>query len=434
MSTNTGGGGSGASITAGDTTVEITDSGTGYVAVTVDGTEIARFTDDGLLLTDADNGDPVLTIRNTGTGSSEPEIRFERTGAGAASQDIGHIKFFAKDDAGNNTLFANIFADALDETDGTEDGRIIFEVAKAGTTDVEILRLQSNEIVFNDASKDIDFRVESDNDAHMLFVDAGNDRVGIGTSSPDAPLHVETSGAGDAVIIESTDDGATDAPDVIFYRNSASPAVNDEIGSIRFRGKDSAAGDKDYNRITSVIRDTTDASADADLIFKSLSNSVEIEMMKISRIDGIVINEIGANYIDTRIESDNESHMFFVDASADKIGIGNSSPDATLDVEDGGTFRSTHLLTVSDSTASLNLSEALHAGRYVIYGGSGGTLNLPTTSTAGEHYAILNVTGGDVTISRNTNDINGAASNFTLGTYKAATCIAIGSNNWMVVG
>ena len=135
------GGGGGASITSGDTTVEITDTGTGYVAITIDGTEIARFTDDGLLLTDADNGDPVLTIRNTGTGSNEPEIRFERTGTGAASQDIGHIKWFANDDGGNNTLFANIFADAYDETNSTEDGRIIFEVAKAGTTDVEHLRI-----------------------------------------------------------------------------------------------------------------------------------------------------------------------------------------------------------------------------------------------------------------------------------------------------
>ena len=29
-----------------------------------------------------------------------------------------------------------------------------------------------------------DFRIESDNDTHMLFVDAGNDKIGIGTSSP----------------------------------------------------------------------------------------------------------------------------------------------------------------------------------------------------------------------------------------------------------
>jgi len=44
--------------------------------------------------------------------------------------------------------------------------------------------------VFNDPSNDVDFRVESNGNTHMLFVDAGNDRVGIGQSSPAAPLDV----------------------------------------------------------------------------------------------------------------------------------------------------------------------------------------------------------------------------------------------------
>ena len=59
---------------------------------------------------------------------------------------------------------------------------------------------------------------------------------------------------------------------------------------------------------------------------------------------------------------------------------------------------------------------------------------LPATSTAGEHYAVLNTTGGNITIFANGNNINGAGADFTLATYNAATCIAIGSNNWMVVG
>ena len=44
--------------------------------------------------------------------------------------------------------------------------------------------------VFNEGSHDVDFRVESNGDANMLFVDGGNDRVGIATNSPDAKLHV----------------------------------------------------------------------------------------------------------------------------------------------------------------------------------------------------------------------------------------------------
>jgi len=44
--------------------------------------------------------------------------------------------------------------------------------------------------VFNENSNDSDFRVESNGNTHMLFVDGGNDRVGIGTSSPNAKLEV----------------------------------------------------------------------------------------------------------------------------------------------------------------------------------------------------------------------------------------------------
>lgn len=46
---------------------------------------------------------------------------------------------------------------------------------------------------------------------------------------------------------------------------------------------------------------------------------------------GTVINEDGADS-DTRIESDNNANMVFVDASADAVGIGTNSPTEALDV------------------------------------------------------------------------------------------------------
>ena len=45
--------------------------------------------------------------------------------------------------------------------------------------------------IFNEASADVDFRVESNGNANMLFVDGGEDRVGIGTGTPGASmLHI----------------------------------------------------------------------------------------------------------------------------------------------------------------------------------------------------------------------------------------------------
>lgn len=54
-----------------------------------------------------------------------------------------------------------------------------FDIAQATT-----------EIAFNDASFDTDFRVEGNGDANLLFLDAGNDRVGIGMNNPGQKLDI----------------------------------------------------------------------------------------------------------------------------------------------------------------------------------------------------------------------------------------------------
>jgi hypothetical protein len=300
----------------------------------------------------------IIESTDTGGGGLAPDVVLKRN-TSVASEELGNIRFLGLDNGAAEQEYADMYAGINTNTAGNESGEIFLRTTHNGTLRRR-LDITKNEVVINEDSIDSNFRVESNGNVNMIFVDAGNDRVGIGTNSPDAPLHVETSGAGDAVIIESTDAGATEAPDLVLYRNSASPAASDEIGSIRFRGKDNAAGDKDYNRITSVIRDTTAASADADLIFQSLSNSIEIEMMKISRIDGIVINEIGANYINTRIESDNNANMFFVDAANDRVGIGTNSCDTDLHVDNKvtlGALRGRQVVEVTNgagSTYSIN--------------------------------------------------------------------------------
>lgn len=67
----------------------------------------------------------------------------------------------------------------------------MLDVSEAGST-----------VIINQDSNDIDFRVEGNTDANLLFTDAGNDRVGIGTASPSHKLHV--SGTADVVRIEGS--------------------------------------------------------------------------------------------------------------------------------------------------------------------------------------------------------------------------------------
>ena len=50
--------------------------------------------------------------------------------------------------------------------------------------------LDGGSFVFNESSADVDFRIESNGNANAIFVDAGNDRVGIFNASPSVPLDV----------------------------------------------------------------------------------------------------------------------------------------------------------------------------------------------------------------------------------------------------
>ena len=76
-------------------------------------------------------------------------------------------------------LFGDQAADnqGIIQYDNTNDRMIVY------ANGAERARLDSTAVVFNENSNDVDFRVESDGNANMLFVDAGNDSVLIGHNS-----------------------------------------------------------------------------------------------------------------------------------------------------------------------------------------------------------------------------------------------------------
>ena len=86
---------------------------------------------------------------------------------------------------------------------------------KAGTisADVASITLESGETVFNEDSADIDFRVEGNGDANLLFIDAGNDKIGIGTNAPAKLLSLKKDGGGGAIGIDIHNTGTNDADD-----------------------------------------------------------------------------------------------------------------------------------------------------------------------------------------------------------------------------
>lgn len=79
------------------------------------------------------------------------------------------------------------------------------------STNDDQLTITDSAIILNEDSDDIDFRVESNSNTHMLFVDGGNNRVSINQSSPDAVFQIEEVGYGyeTASIISGSNNGST---------------------------------------------------------------------------------------------------------------------------------------------------------------------------------------------------------------------------------
>ncbi len=72
-----------------------------------------------------------------------------------------------------------------------------------------MINIKSNEVVINEDSIDLDFRVESNGNANMINVDGGNDRVGIGMI-PDTTTLTVSGQIG-------TTNGSASAPTHTFY-------------------------------------------------------------------------------------------------------------------------------------------------------------------------------------------------------------------------
>ena len=91
--------------------------------------------------------------------------------------------------------------------DGDTDSFIQFDGADSlniSTGGGEKILINNTGMTVNEDSADLDFRVESNGNANMLFVDGGNNRVGIGTNSPQVEAHIQTSSGNPELRIEST--------------------------------------------------------------------------------------------------------------------------------------------------------------------------------------------------------------------------------------
>jgi len=87
-------------------------------------------------------------------------------------------------------------ADTVSKSNG---GSFDSGVTMSSTLDVTGALSAKGGAVFNQDSADVDFRVESNDSANMFVVNAGLNKIGIGTNSPSHPFHVQSSSDGTGV-------------------------------------------------------------------------------------------------------------------------------------------------------------------------------------------------------------------------------------------
>lgn len=90
---------------------------------------------------------------------------------------------------------------------------------------------------------------------------------------------ISSANAGTLLTLTSTDADAGQGPDIVADRNSPSPAANDLIGALMFRGRDSGGNATEYVRFRGVIIDPTNGSEDGRAVLFTMQGGTETAAM-----------------------------------------------------------------------------------------------------------------------------------------------------------
>ncbi len=204
-----------------------------------------------------------------------------------------------------------------------------------------ICNFNASSIVFNEGSSDIDFRVESNNFSHMLFVDGGNDKVMIGLETPDVfngttpPLQIEGTDNNKASLSITRNSNDNGQPLLILSKSRGTSVNSDTIlqdndvaGEIVFLGADGNDRNSQVASITAVVDGTPGADdMPGRITFRTTEDgsSSTTERMRINNVGGLKAFADGTT---TQSALTDQVHEF-AHASSDKdmarFGVSNTS-------------------------------------------------------------------------------------------------------------
>ena len=259
---------------------------------------------DGTTISTADNTTQLTLTSTDADASVGPVMTLKRDSSSPADDDaMGFLKFDGENSASEQISYASINARSADVTDGTEDGKLDVYLMQGGTS-LNKLSFNTTETVFNEDSGDVDFRVESNGNANMIFVDGGNDAVVVGQSAPDTTLSGGTPafqviGSDHSSFASLTRRVASSSGPVLILAKSRNTSVGshtvvqngDVTGEIVFIADDGT----DFDSRTASIKSEVDAAPGANdtpgrLIFMTTADGANspTENMRITK-DGDVL-------------------------------------------------------------------------------------------------------------------------------------------------
>ena len=171
-----------------------------------------------------------------------------------------------------------------------------------------------------------------------------------GTQAP--VIHAKSGGSGANLYLESFANSADDGPDLVMYRNTAPHAAGDYLGSLKFRGEESAGGySVDYATMSVVMTNTESASVVFDAATPN-TNRAALFAIHGDEDDGgkVIVNPASATTIPT--------HTLDVNGDANissnlEVG-GNLLVEGNLTVSGTTTYVDTLNVLISDNIITLN--------------------------------------------------------------------------------
>tara|TARA_R100000654_G_scaffold26697_1_gene50393 strand:- start:708 stop:3638 length:2931 start_codon:yes stop_codon:yes gene_type:complete len=278
--------------------------GDGHAATFGAGGDLLVFHSSNENIIQTNTSDQDLLFKGNDGGSTITALTLDMSAAGAATFNAGittgnngNINFPTAS-SGN----ANISFDGsnFNITSNSSSANMNFQTSSTTRMtlgvggDLTTFPLAGQNAIFNEDSVDADFRIESDSNSHMLFVDGGNDRVLIKTSSAINSSTLSVAGT-------------------IAFDGQSAGTFNDASGFLDFN----SASDVNIMRLHS----GGDAGESSQIEISTVVSGSQSDAISVESGGTIVINQDSAASRDFRVESDNNNSAFVIDASDDEIEL-----------------------------------------------------------------------------------------------------------------